>query len=290
MTKEAIKKENKSVLKVPKSILFTGKLLQLFSLKLVAKFAARLFITPFKHAIPRREFSMDKESKQTFLNLPHSKKQICVYKFGTSQKKILLVHGWSGRGTQLVKFAEKLVALGYQTISFDAPAHGKATGKTTDIKEFIEAALFLSKKYGPFYGAIGHSLGGMTLLNAIAQGMITRKIVIIGSGDIVTDIMDDFIRNLELRPQVRFLMQDIFEKRTNELMNDYSASKAAKFVNIPVLVIHDKDDKEVSVKCAYHLHENLSKSEIFITSGLGHRKILGNGTVVDKTMQYINRT
>jgi alpha-beta hydrolase superfamily lysophospholipase len=45
-------------------------------------------------------------------------------------KKILLVHGWSGRGTQLFKIADELLKQGYSTISFDAPAHGKSPGKT----------------------------------------------------------------------------------------------------------------------------------------------------------------
>ncbi|XLS27738.1 alpha/beta fold hydrolase [Flavobacteriaceae bacterium M23B6Z8] len=282
MTQGDSTKEKNPVIKIPKSILFTGKLLQLFSLRLAARFAARLFITPIRFRLPERELKMDRNSKQILHNLPHSGKEICVYEYGVSGKRILLVHGWSGRGTQLVKIAEKLETHGYQTISFDAPAHGKAAGKTTDIKEFIEAVLYLNVKYGPFEGAVGHSLGGMTLLNAMAKGLNLKRLVIIGSGDIVTDIMDDFIRNLELKPKVRLYMQNYFENKTKELMNDYSASVAAKHVEIPVLIIHDEEDVEVSVKCAYHLHKHLQNSELYITKGLGHRKILGNGTVVDK--------
>jgi pimeloyl-ACP methyl ester carboxylesterase len=288
MTKEASKLKKDSVLKVPGSILLTGKILQFFSLKLAARFAARLFITPFKFTMPARELTMDNESTQTFVSLPESKKEICIYEYGgNAEKKILLVHGWSGRGTQLVKIAEKLVAAGYQTVSFDAPGHGKASGKKTDIKEFIEAALYIDKKYGPFHAAVGHSLGGMTILNSISQGLKLNSAVLVGSGDIVTDIMDDFIKNLELKAEVRYLMQDLFEKKAREQMNDYSASRAAQDVQIPVLVIHDEDDLEVPVKCAYNIHKSLETSEIFITSGLGHRKILGNGIVVDKTFNHI---
>ena len=287
MTTEASKPKTDSFLKVPASILLTGKILQFLSLKLAARFAARLFITPIKFSVPKRELKMDAESKQTFLKLPKSEKEICVYEYGDSVRKILLVHGWSGRGTQLVKIAEKLLEKGYATVSFYAPAHGKASGKSSDLIQFIEAVLFLEKKYGPFEAAVGHSLGGMTILNAMAKGLALSKVVLIGSGDIVTDIMDDFIANIQLKPKVRYLMQAIFEKKTQELMNDYSASKAAKMVEAPVLIIHDEDDLEVPVKCAYHIQQNLKNAEIFITSGLGHRKILGNGTVVAKTINHI---
>lgn len=287
MTQEASKLAAESVLKIPPIIVLFGKILQFFSLRLAAKFAARLFVAPVKFKIPKREKKMDTVSNQTFYTLPRNKKQICVYEYGIATKKVLLVHGWSGRGTQLVKIAEKLVDKGYQTISFDAPAHGKAKGKSTDLIEFIEAVHFLNNNYGPFEAAVGHSLGGMTLLNAISQGLKLKSLVIIGSGDIITDIMDGFIEKLGLKPEILPLMQHLFERNTNEGMNSYSASIAAAHVDLPVLIIHDEDDMEVPVKCAYHIHSKLKNAEIYITSGLGHRKILGNGTVVDKTLNHI---
>jgi alpha-beta hydrolase superfamily lysophospholipase len=80
-------------------------------------------------------------------------------------KKVLLVHGWSGRGTQLFKIADELLKQGYSTISFDAPAHGKSPGKTTIMVDFITTILEIEKQFGPFDAAIGHSLGGMSVLN-----------------------------------------------------------------------------------------------------------------------------
>ena len=50
----------------------------------------------------------------------------------------------------------------------------------------------IEKQFGPFEIAIGHSLGGMSVLNAIKDGLIVDKAVIIGSGDIVQDILDEF--------------------------------------------------------------------------------------------------
>ncbi|GAW89223.1 hypothetical protein FPS14_contig00017-0031 [Flavobacterium psychrophilum] len=37
--------------------------------------------------------------------------------------------------------------------------------------EFIASILELEKLYGPFEFAIGHSLGGMALLNSVKQGL-----------------------------------------------------------------------------------------------------------------------
>ena len=111
-------KEIKSqALKIPKIIKLTAKLLQTISPHLATLFAAKLFTTPIKHKIPKREIPMDKQSKQNKLWIPAIHKEIVVYHYGNSNKKILLIHGWSGRGTQLFKIAETLLQLGYQTIS-----------------------------------------------------------------------------------------------------------------------------------------------------------------------------
>jgi pimeloyl-ACP methyl ester carboxylesterase len=200
---------------------------------------------------------------------------------------VLLVHGWSGRGTQLVKIADEMLKLGYMTLSFDAPAHGKSKGNSSIMTEFIASILEIDKQYGPFEFAIGHSLGGMSVLNAIKQNLQVKKAVIIGSGDIIQDIIDDFIGKLKLKPEYGVKLKDHFEAKFGGKMNDYSAYKAAEKTEIPVLIVHDKDDDDVSVKAAYHIQKHLKNSEIMITEGLGHRKILGDDNVTQKIIEFI---
>ena len=48
--------------KVLKVISYTGRLLQSASITAAAKFVARLFATPLKHKMPKREYYMDKQS------------------------------------------------------------------------------------------------------------------------------------------------------------------------------------------------------------------------------------
>lgn len=287
MTKK--KDVHAQTLKIPKLILLCAKFLELISPNLATLFAARLFTTPQKHKIPKREFHMNENSIQKTILIPNINKEIIVYHYGKNVKKVLLVHGWSGRGTQLVKIADELIELGYSTISFDAPAHGKSKGNSTNMTEFIGSILEIEKQFGPFEFAIGHSLGGMSILNAIRQNLQVKKAVIIGSGDIIQDIIDDFVKKLKLKPNIGELLRNHFEKKYNQKMNDYSASEAAKEIKIPVLIIHDTDDSDVNVKAAHHIKENLLYSEIMITTGLGHRKILGNKEVVNKIVEFIQK-
>ncbi|RTY82085.1 alpha/beta hydrolase [Flavobacterium sp. GSP27] len=274
-------------LKIPKIILLTSKLISFISPKLITLFAAKLFTTPIKHKIPKRELEMDRNSIQKLISIPAIGKEVVVYEYGKSDKKILLVHGWSGRGTQLFKIADELLKAGYSTISFDAPAHGKSPGKTTIMVDFIDTILEIEKQFGPFEAAIGHSLGGMSVLNAIKKGLKVNHAVVIGSGDVVEDIIDDFVAKLQLKPSVSTLLRLHFEKKYGEKMNSYSAFLAAKETAIPILVIHDNLDPEVPVKAGIHIHKYLKNGELLLTDGLGHRKILGNLKVIEKTVQFI---
>jgi len=277
-------------LKIPQLIIISGKILAFFSTKLVTKFASKIFTTPIKHKIPKREFQMDSKSEQKIIHVPAIDKNIVTYEYGKSDRKILLVHGWSGRGTQLFKIAEELLENGYSTISFDAPAHGKSKGQTTIMSEFIASILEIEKHFGPFDAAIGHSLGGMSVLNAIKDGLKVNKAVIIGSGDIVQDILDEFIFKMELKKELGHNLRDFFENKYQLKMDDFSAYKAAQKIEIPVLVIHDNDDPEVPVKAGIHIHQNLKNGTLMLTEGLGHRKILGNHNVIKKILEFIKNS
>ena len=285
MTKKKIKKLDP--LPIPKIIVRTGQFLNLISTKAVVLYAAKLFTTPIKHRIPKRELEMDTKSIQQLIKVPSIGKSIMVYQYGNSDKKVLLVHGWSGLGTQLFKIADALLKKGYATISFDAPAHGKSPGNSSIMLEFIASIFELEKQFGPFEIAIGHSLGGMAVLNAVKSGFQTDKIVVIGSGDIVQDIIDDFIKKLQLQPLISLKLRDYFENKYKEAMDNYSAFKAAATIDLPILVIHDEHDYEVPVKAGINIHKHVKNGEILLTQGLGHRKILGDASVIQKIIEFI---
>jgi pimeloyl-ACP methyl ester carboxylesterase len=268
--------------------LIIAKFLSLISSKLTTLFIAKLFSTPIKHTIPKREMEMDINSIQEKVLIPSINKEVVVYNYGESNKKILLVHGWSGRGTQLYKIADELLKNGFSTISFDAPGHGKSAGNSTIMVEFIETILYLEKQYGNFEAAIGHSLGGISLLNATRNGLKINHLITIGSADFIKDIIDDFVFNLKLKPKLGDSLQYYFEKKYRTTMDDLSAYIAAREIEIPVLIIHDNDDAEVSVKCAINIHKNLKNGQLMITKGLGHRKILENEVVIEKVVDFLN--
>ena len=288
MSKSSKKGKPVQVLLTPSYILATGRILSNISPFLASRFAAWLFLKPFRYNLPEREKELDEVMEHEKVIIPGIERDIVVYKNLTanSGKRILLAHGWSGRGTQMPDIALSLIKEGYEIISFDAPAHGRSSGKMSMMPYFIDAIKFLDKKYGPFYGAIGHSLGGMSLLKAVKDGLGLQKLVIIGTANSVTNITREFAQNMQLGPKVAKIMKSYFDKRFGEDMDNLSGAFSAEQVNIPTLIIHDEDDIDVEISSAYEIKNSLQQGELFITKGLGHRKILGNPEVINKITTF----
>ncbi|HEX8562186.1 MAG TPA: alpha/beta hydrolase [Flavobacterium sp.] len=275
---------------IPKAITLTAKFLERISPKLLTLFAARIFTTPIRHKTPKRELEMQRQSVQTMVNVETINKRVCVYEYGSASKKILLIHGWSGRGTQLVKIADAFLTHGYSTVSFDAPAHGKSSGSTTLMPEFIASIQKITAQFGPFEAAVGHSLGGMSVLNAVKRGLKLERLVIIGSGNSVQDITDEFVTKLQVAPRFSALLREHFEKKIGESMESFSAYIAAAEVPVKTLVIHDKDDDEVPYSASESVYEHLPVAELMFTKGLGHRKILGDPAVIRKIISFVTNS
>lgn len=287
MPQQITKKKPVQVLLAPKYLLVTGKILTAISPFIASRFAARLFLTPFRYKIPEREKEMEQNSTQQVITVPAINRDIVVYKYGNSNKKILLIHGWSGTGTQMAVISKQLVAQGFEVISFDAPGHGKAPGKISMMPFFIKSIHHLEKEYGPFHAAIGHSLGGMSILKAVKEGVKLNKLVIIGTANSVTHITKDFAQNMKLNEKVAKKMKAYFDLKFGENMDNYSGALSAKEVKIPTLVIHDEDDVDVHVSSAHEIAKELNNSDLSITKGLGHRKILGDSEVINKITTFI---
>ena len=78
------KQKQAQVIEIPKAILLTAKFLQAVSPSLTTKFAAKLFTTPIRHKLPKRELHMERDSIQKSIVIPEIQKEIVVYEYGKS--------------------------------------------------------------------------------------------------------------------------------------------------------------------------------------------------------------
>ena len=280
------RKNPKSIL-IPTFIKISAQVLQFFSKSLATKFATKLFITPVNFPIPKREKALYKSAQKKRLQIPAIDKEIDLISYGYSKKKVLFVHGWAGRGTQLFLTADKLLEKGYMMIAFDGPAHGKSTGKTTSLPEFVATIQEVNAQYGPFDIAIGHSFGGLCLYNAVNEGFEVQKLITIGAADKIEDVLLNFAASLDVKPVIGKKIKQAFDKQWNKNIDEHAASEMAKSIDIPTLVIHESCDGDVDVSCALNIRQNLKNGELYITNGLGHTKILRAPEVSRKIIDFI---
>ena len=272
---------------IPAVVLLAGKLLQFLSKDAATNFVARIFATPIKFNPPERELMMRESAKKERLLLPSTDKEIQVYVYGYSKTRVLLVHGWAGRGTQLYHLADKILENKMMVVSFDAPAHGLSDGKRTNMMEFIEAIRLIEKKYGPFDAAVGHSFGGMSLINAVAGGLKVNKLVTMGADNSIPEIFPYFVKKMELKPEISRRLQRLFEKRHNLRLDHFTSEHQAERIKIPVLVIHDSEDRFVPVSSALSIRQKLQNGELLMTHGLGHHKIFKSPVVVQRIIEFL---
>ena len=151
----------------------------------------------------------------------------------------------------------------------------------------IKAAHYIVDQYGPFEIGIGHSFGGITLLNIQAEKPVFKKIVTIGIEGSMNKIIDDFVKKIRLKQKVangiKKQIKDAYKKDVETL----AGNEAAKKVDIPVLVLHDTQDTDVDVSSAFKLRQNLKQGLLVITNGLGHRRILRDSKVINRIIKFI---
>lgn len=272
---------------IPMPIILLAKITQLFSTNLTARFGIKLFSTPIKFTIPNRERIMLQSAQKKIINITSISKKVEILSYGYSKKKVLLVHGWAGRSTQLFMIADKLLEKGYMVISFDGPAHGNSEGKTTMMPEFLDTITEIDNQFGPFEAALGHSFGGMCLYYSVSNNFKIKKLVTIGAADKISDVILNFTKNLKVKSSIAYKMKNLFDKQWNTDIDKHSSSIVAENINIPVLIVHDSNDGDVPVSCAINIRQNIREGKLLITKGLGHTKILRNKKVTSNIVDFI---
>ena len=283
------KKNTSPVLRIPTSIRFGVWFSQQLSTSLATQLALYLFFRPQRFKRPVREQEMHEHALQTSSYVPEIDKEIQVFRFAGKGPKVLLLHGWSGRGTQLFAFADELRKSNAEVVTFDMPAHGQSLGNKTNIVELVACIKEVHTKYGPFDHAIAHSMGSMALLRALRDGILMKSVAIIGSGDKIRNVFYRFSEQLQFSDKVTEQMIQTVEKKFGMNLESYSSSMSLEHLEMPLLIVHDKDDKETPFTYSKDLHKIANNSELLLTSGLGHHRILRDSKTVQHIVQFINQ-
>lgn len=265
---------------------FRNQLFRLIGVLFPERLAAWLAI---KTVTPRR--FRRSENEVNFLNGAISRDlkngtKVWIYGEGPI---VFAVHGWEGRGSQYQSFVEPLVTSGFQVILWDAPAHGESQGEQTNLGEFARCIVSAEKEIGDFFAVVAHSFGATSSVIASHFGLAAEKMVLIAGPRSAQALFDQIAVMLSLSPEVKRKLQNTVERIADLPAERASISVLGPELKIKPLIIHDKNDKEVPYSDAIHINNTWKGSELLLTEGLGHRRILHSKEVISKVVQFISK-
>ncbi|MET0409629.1 MAG: alpha/beta fold hydrolase [Hyphomicrobium sp.] len=206
---------------------------------------------------------------------------------------VLLVHGWTGEASFMTAIAEPIRRAGFRVVLFDLPAHGLSGASSTNLIDCARATAEIAREFGPLNAVVAHSFGGMIALVA-AEGFPPMphkidlpRIVLVASPNRLADVTSDFSEHWGLTFAGRRAFEHRLERVGGRSIGCFTVVKLLKATGSKALVIHDRDDDDISFRCAEEICAGVDATELRAFDGFGHRNILFGPPVMRAIASYL---
>jgi len=211
---------------------------------------------------------------------------VAFWTFGKGPR-ILLMHGWCSRGSHLAGFVKPLLDAGFSVVLFDAPAHGESAGAVSSMIHAGRAALAIASHLDDVAGVIAHSAGSTAALWAFTNGLSVGGSVHISGPTSLTQVVMGTARAHGLDQKQTQAFRDWAQAFVGVPLDSVDLPALTARLSHPGLIIHDTEDRIVTVAQSLALHGAWSTSGLVTTTGLGHRRILGDAGTVENAVEFL---
>jgi pimeloyl-ACP methyl ester carboxylesterase len=246
-----------------------------------ARAALQLFMTPRRLAPREWEAALlQRGTRLTFAN------GLVARSFGAGTR-VLLLHGWEGRGMNLGMFIPPLTAAGYQVIALDGPAHGESPGEQTNPADFAQGLCGVGQELGPLAGMIAHSMGAASTALALRQGLVSARVVLIAGPSSLAGVLRRFAQAAQLPEPVAERFSALVAEHVGKPAEMLDIAHVSATLTTPALIIHDPADADVPFADAQAIAASWPDARLYVTEGLGHRRILRDRDVIAMATSFI---
>jgi pimeloyl-ACP methyl ester carboxylesterase len=116
----------------------------------------------------------------------------------------------------------------------------------------------------------------------------TGRLVLVAAPSSLQAIFDDFSAMLNVGPRSQKAMAEIVRRIAGRPLAEFVGSGLLAGVDLPTLVIHAHDDKEVSADHAGDYAAAGRHVELRWLDGLGHRRILASREMVGQAVGFVS--
>jgi pimeloyl-ACP methyl ester carboxylesterase len=250
---------------------------------LVAPFFRRMMLKPRRHVRPPPGLSLPLADERIALG-----DGLVAWRWGQGPV-VLLVHGFEGNRAQFAAIVEALVRRGLAAVALDVPAHGESAGDELTAVKFIAAIERTLARLGPVHAVIGHSMGGAMSLYSIAHSGGARRVALISAPSSLKRELQRFAEAVGLSERGTRAFIASVENHVGRPAADFDVRHVAGKVDLPLLLIHDQNDRQVPVLEAARNAHMLQGAELIVTRGLGHNRLLADPKVVDALADFVSQ-
>jgi pimeloyl-ACP methyl ester carboxylesterase len=274
------------------------------SMRLAGRLAFRMFATTTSPE-PRTDkerrllaLSRSAMSEAETMMLPFPDGMVAAHSFPPmavpNGRTHLVVHGWGSRIDYLQGLIGGLRKTGASVVGLDLPGHGQSTGRQLTVPLAVDAIDAAWRQFGPFDTVVGHSFGGFVSAISAAgpeDWMIRRtpnRLVLIGSPVAAEHVFSQYSGHMGFSRRVSRALDDEVERIAGRPIGFFSAGRMlADTPDLPVLVLHAEDDKEVSARAAHLYAKAGPHVRVEWLNGLGHRRIVNSPQTIEAITNFI---
>ena len=246
----------------------------------------RLFFSPVSYSLSNDQKDLlEKAETFTFVSGGHELKG---YKWGQGPG-ILFIHGWAGHGLQCCNFLTRLLDEGFSVWTFDHAGHGASQGNTANYFRFSDAVYdFVNSRDDiELHTAIAHSLGASAWINYLWRTRQKISTILIAPALHLAEMLETTFSGYGIpKKAFRQLIQRI-ELETGHEFEQENPIDLIKDLTHEILIIHDKKDKAVPFEDSWNASLVQNNIQLLPTSGMGHIRILFEGSLINQIVEKI---
>lgn len=210
--------------------------------------------------------------------------QFTVYVFGEGNKVALVSHGWGETSSSFEQVIQSLLEQGFKVVSVDHVGHGESQGSRSHLLSFIDSldlTIAHCEKQGDTVDTIiGHSMGGMAILNLPEARLQNAKIILIAVPVQFFSLMFDTVERFGISRQLLLGLLDVITARYGKTWIELQSENQLYKLHDKIVFIHDENDRVAPIADTV---EYVSKAPVTLikTQGLGHKRILSDTGVIE---------
>jgi pimeloyl-ACP methyl ester carboxylesterase len=266
------------------------RVLQALSTTLAARVMFWMFLRPNRRRLNADDTPLVAQAR--LHRIASGKGMVQVYEWGKGDRTALILHGWGSHAPRFAPMACALAAQGWRVLAIDAPGHGRSTGRSSSLPQFIEALDAVGARLGPAQVLIGHSLGALAIALRMGRGIsppqhLVRKLVLISMPSGAPYLVHAFevMMGIGQRTAARFRV--LFQRRFGAQPEGFVAADVASRLKLPVLLVHDLQDDIIPCEHSTALLPLLQQARLHTTEGLGHSGLVRDAATIEAIAQFL---